>query len=248
MAENSTEAPSRHITLEGAYNFRDLGGYETGNGRHVRWRTIFRADGLHRLTPGDLEVLGALGVATVLDLRSARELDGGRFPVDAHPVDFHHLPIVNETMDPAKYQLGTMTLGNRYEELAQFGAASIAEALRIMASPESHPVVMHCTVGKDRTGVLAALTLALLGVPDETIVADYALSAGSVDSLRERVLATFPERAAELATSEAFSTAPANMEWLLTRLREEHGSIEAYAAAAGAGADVVARLRDGLLE
>jgi protein-tyrosine phosphatase len=242
-------APERHIALEHACNFRDLGGYETTDGRRVRWRTLFRADGLSGLTPADLDVVRSLGVATVLDLRSTTELEGGRFPADTVPVAFHHLPIVEQTMDPQKYRLAPGKLGERYEELARFGAPQIATALGILADPASHPVVFHCTVGKDRTGVLAAVTLALLGVPDKTIIADYVLSGPAITALRARWRARNPEASAALDEQpETFSAAPTNISWLFQRLRAEHGSIEGYAAWAGAGADVVDRLRRSLLE
>ncbi|HXQ19522.1 MAG TPA: tyrosine-protein phosphatase [Acidimicrobiales bacterium] len=242
-------APDRWITLEGALNFRDFGGYQTSDGRHVRWRTLFRADGLSRLTEADCAVLRSLGMATVLDLRSTTELEIGRFPVEAVPVSFHHLPIVEETMDPRKYRLAEGKLGERYEELARFGAPQIATALSIMADPASHPLVLHCTAGKDRTGVLAAVTLSLLGVADETIIEDYTLSSAAIEALRERWRAANPERGRELDEHpEVYSVAPTNISWLFGRLRAEHGSIEGYAEAAGVSPDLVDRLRATLLE
>ena len=78
----TTAAPTRNLTLDGVFNFRDLGGYPTADGRTVRWRTIFRADGLGRLTAEDLEVLRPIGLRAVVDLRTEHELDQrGRFPV-----------------------------------------------------------------------------------------------------------------------------------------------------------------------
>ena len=152
-------------------------------------------------------------------------------------------------MDPRKYRLAPGKLGARYEELARFGAPQIAAALRILADPASHPVVFHCTVGKDRTGVLAAVTLALLGVPDDTIIADYVLSGPAITALRERWRVRNPESSVELDDHpETFSAAPINIAWLFERLRAEHGSIEGYAESAGVGADVVDQLRRSLLE
>ena len=92
---------NRVITLEAVHNFRDLGGYPTVDGRVTRWRTLFRSDGLDRLTGADLEVVRELGIRTVIDLRTQGELDArGRFPVEAHPVAFHHLPGIDVTWDP----------------------------------------------------------------------------------------------------------------------------------------------------
>jgi protein-tyrosine phosphatase len=248
-SDTAAEAPERHIALEEPLNFRDLGGYEAADGRHVRWRTLFRADGLSHLTPADLEVMRSLRIATVLDLRSTKELDVGRFPVDDHPVAFFHLPIVEETMDPRQYQLRPGKLGERYEELARFGAQHIATALGIIAEPASHPLVFHCAIGKDRTGVLAAVTLALLGVPDETIIADYALSGPPITALRARWAARNPEASRQLDEyPETFSAAPTNISWLFERLRAEHGSIEGYAESTGLGPGVIEQLRDTLLE
>ena len=83
-ASPTTSIPSRSVTLTGVFNFRDLGGYTTADGRTTRWRTLFRADGLDRLTPADVEVLRPYGLRTVVDLRMAHELEErGRFPIDA---------------------------------------------------------------------------------------------------------------------------------------------------------------------
>src|SRR6478735_6927237 len=90
----STLEAGRHVMLESAFNFRDLGGYPAGDGRRTRWRTLFRADGLHRLTEPDLDILRRLGLSTVIDLRTENELvERGRFPIEAHPVGYHHLSL-----------------------------------------------------------------------------------------------------------------------------------------------------------
>jgi protein-tyrosine phosphatase len=240
---------ARHIVLEEAVNFRDLGGYATADGRHVRWRTLYRADGLSRLTPGDYDVLRDLGVTTVLDLRSTAEFEMGSFPIETFPVSFHHLPIVEEMIDPRKYRLAPGKLGERYEEMARLGSGQIATALGILADPASHPAVFHCAIGKDRTGILAAVTLALLGVPDETIVADYVLSEPAIMEMRARWRTRNPTLDAELdANPEAFSAAPTNISGLFARLRAEYGSIEGYTEAAGAGPELVDQLRETLLD
>src|SRR5258705_11188575 len=97
LADDLAE-PDRLVALEAVHNFRDLGGYTTADGRTTLWRTVYRADGLYRLTPADVVALEPLGLRTVIDLRSVPELDErGRFPVEVHPVAFHHLPIVDKT-------------------------------------------------------------------------------------------------------------------------------------------------------
>jgi protein-tyrosine phosphatase len=239
----------RHIPLEGAVNFRDLGGYETTDGRRVRWRTLFRADGLSSLTAQDRGVIRQLGVATVIDLRTSLELIAGRFPVDEIPVDFHHFPLLDKVPDPGSFKVTPGLLASQYQEMAREAAGQIGAVLTLLATQETHPVIIHCAAGKDRTGVMVAVLLDLLGIPDETIVADYALSARAMAALRLRLAERYPDAQDAIAQAdELFSAAPANIEALLADLRAGFGSIEGYARAAGAGPEVVAGLRQHLLD
>jgi protein-tyrosine phosphatase len=239
----------RHIPLEGAVNFRDLGGYRGAGGRTIRWRTLFRADGLSRLTHADRAVIRQLGIATVVDLRTTDEVARGRFPVDEIPVGFHHLPLLDEVPDPQRFEMTPGMLGAQYREIARDAGAQIARVLTIVAERRAHPVIVHCTAGKDRTGVLVAVLMALLGVDDETIVHDYMLSADAMVALRQRLIERYPQgREVIERAEELFSASPGNISDLLAALREQYGSVEAYAEAAGAGPQVVAALRDTLLE
>ena len=243
------EGHERRLALDGAVNFRDLGGYPAADGRHVRWRCLYRADGLSSLSPADRATVRRLGVATVIDLRSTYEIDQGRFPVEEVPVTFHHLPLVDQLPDPERFKATPGFMAAHYEEIARDGAARIAKALAIVADPASHPVIVHCTAGKDRTGVLVALLLSLLGVPDEVVAEDYALSGRGMAVLRQRLLERHPELRRIIEEADVlFSAQPAAITHLLGVLRAEHGSIEGYAAAAGAGPAVVAGLRAALLE
>lgn len=244
----ATPLHERHIPLEGAVNFRDLGGYETADGRRTKWRTLFRADGLSQLTTQDRAVIRQLGVATVVDLRTAAEVERGRFPVDELPVDFHNLPLLEEVPHPDKFKLTPGLLASQYVSMTKDAAPKIAKVLTIVSTRHAHPVIVHCTAGKDRTGVLTAVLLGLLGVPDETIVADYALSTQAMQRLRAKMIDRYPEgRAVIEEANEVFSAAPANISGLLDTLRLEYGSIDAYAAAAGAGPEVVAGLKETML-
>lgn len=239
----------RHIPLEGAVNFRDLGGYPAAGGRRIRWRTLFRADGLSRLTATDRSVIRGLGIATVVDLRTTSEVERGRFPVEEIPVGFHHLPLLDEVPDPQDFEIAPGMLGAQYLEIARDAATQIAQILSIVAERASHPVIVHCAAGKDRTGVLVAVLMALLGVDDGVIVDDYMLSADAMTALRRRLVERYPEgREVIERADELFSAAPDNIANLLASLREQYGSVEAYAASAGAGPGVVSRLRDALLE
>ncbi len=231
-------------------NFRDLGGYRAGDGRTIRWRSLFRADDLSRLSRPDRAIVRTLGIATVIDLRSRAEVELERFPVDEIPVGFHHLPLVADLPPFEEFQAGPSWFAGHYLDIARRSGGQIAQALAIVARPHSRPVIVHCAAGKDRTGVLVAVLLALLGIPDETIAEDYALSARAMDGVLARLLERLPEQAEEIRSVAAtmFSATPDNIHALLRGLREEHGSVEGYAAAHGAGSEVVDALRQGLLE
>ncbi len=249
MEAAEAEAPERLIALEGAVNFRDLGGYPAGNAHRTRWRLLFRADGLGELTETDLAMMRGLGIRTVVDLRSAGELERGRFDVDAHPVSFHHLPFIETIPDPEEFDRRPDLLQSQYLEMLDTSGDQIVAALRVLASPDALPAVFHCTAGKDRTGLLSAIVLSLVGVPEDTVVADYALSAAAMGRLREKIVLKYPESEERLNSIEGVFTAePHKMQVLLDYARERYGSIEAYVEAIGGEPTLVSTLRDSLLE
>jgi protein-tyrosine phosphatase len=239
----------RLIALEGAVNFRDLGGYSTADGQRTRWRVLFRADGLGELTGPDLEVLRQLGIRTVVDLRSGSEVERGRFDVDAHPVDFHHFPFIDVLPNVEEFDRKPGLLGTQYKEMLDEAGAQIVGALTVLAGVEARPAVFHCTAGKDRTGLLSAIVLSLLGVPQYTVVADYALSDAAMQRLRAKLMVLYPDGKDVISEiDEVFSANPANMVELFEHLRARYGTVEQYAAHIGVSDEVVSALRMGLLE
>jgi protein-tyrosine phosphatase len=219
----------RRITLERAFNFRDLGGYVAGD-RVVRWGLLYRADGVHRIEGADLARVSALGIHTVLDLRTRGELDNhGRVPT--------------EGLDAVD------VLAGRYFDMLTLGSTSIVTALETLASPDRLPLVFHCSAGKDRTGVLAAILLSVLGVSDDDIASDYALSRAAMRELAEWVRAERPESSETMAAPPpAFLDAPRlAMRRFLALARVEYGSLSNYVATSGVGSDAIASLRTTLL-
>ena len=248
-AAAALEEVERLIALEGAVNFRDLGGYPAEGGMQTRWRVLFRADGLGDLTADDLEVMRALGMRTVIDLRSGEEVERSRYDTDAHPVTFHHFPIIEKLPDAEEFDRRPGLLGSQYQEMLRDAGQAFLRVLQVLAAPDSLPAVFHCTAGKDRTGVLSALVLSLLGVDEETVVADYALSGAAMVRLRAKLIVKYPEGRDVIENiDEVFSAEPTQMEALLDHLRAEHGSIVAYLRRLGAGDDLIAALRAVLLE
>jgi protein-tyrosine phosphatase len=249
MTMERLDPHNRLIALEGAVNFRDLGGYATSDGQRTRWRVLFRADGLSELTASDLAVMRELGIRTVVDLRSGDEVEQSRFDVEAHPVTFHHFPFIKALPDAEEFERAPGFLGSQYTEMLDDAGAQIVGALTALTDPEAQPAVFHCTAGKDRTGLLSALVLSLLGVPEETVVADYALSGAAMERLRAKLIAKYPDGKNFIAdANEVFSADPANMVALFAHLHARYGSVSDYAAAVGLPDDVIARLRLLMLE
>ena len=244
--------PPRKLVFEGCFNFRDLGGYPTADGRRTRWRRLFRADGLGRLTENDFASLAALGVVTVIDLRTILEADTqGRFPTDRQGIAYHHLPLTDtlpgEEETPEWDRAGFVS--DRYLAMLAEGADSVVAALGLLADPGNQPAVFHCSVGKDRTGVLAALVLGFLGVPDEIIVDDYALSYAAMLEILAHLKERYPEAAdiVERFRPVILSAEPASMAGFVAGVRAAHGSFEGLVESLGV-ADEVTRLRSEFLE
>jgi protein-tyrosine phosphatase len=258
--ENTGVAPlttmplARSVALTGVFNFRDLGGYEARDGRRVRWHTLFRADGLDRLTVADVDVLRPYGLRTVVDLRMAHELEEkGRFPVATYPVAFHHLSVMDKTWDreaAAREDLPAADfLHARYSEMLDEAGPRYADALRLLAATDALPAVFLCAAGKDRTGLLAMLVLGTLGVGHDDIVEDYALTSAAMDAFRADA-ARDPLVAEGLANTPVmfFAADPAAMSRVLTDIEAAHGSVRGYARTIGVGDDVIAALEANLLE
>ena len=242
--------PSRTIPFDAVFNFRDLGGYRADGGRAVRWRRLFRADGLHRLLPEEAERIRELGIATVIDLRTAEEVaTRGRFPDDIAGVDYHHLAMFDVEPEWPPEDDNPTYLADRYAEMLETGRTTVATSLRLLADEASYPLVFHCAAGKDRTGILAAVILGLLGVPEDVIAEDYALSHAAMEGLQQWVVANMPEvaEAQSAIPPSVFGADATTMTAFLDHLERAHGSIEALVRDLGVDDATIARVREALL-
>jgi protein-tyrosine phosphatase len=243
-------ALDRRVPFELVFNARDLGGLPTEDGRVVRRGMVFRADGVQRLDGADLEVARRLGLRTVIDLRTAGELERGRFP-EALGADWYHLPLIEQMWSEQGFEAtdGPVPfLRDRYLAMLVEGGASLARIVELVAA--GSPSLFHCAAGKDRTGVVAALLLGLLGVSPTVIADDYHLSAASMQAMTEWMKASYPD-AVDAMTSQPREYLEAPLEAMLAFLDavdELHGSMLGLARSLGIDDALVARLRANLLE
>ena len=253
----------RHIPFAQCCNFRDLGGYRTISGHSIRWRRLFRSAALHYMTPEDATVAReVLGIATVLDLRSEKELtEGGKGPLFDGPfrglVQHLHLPLLQmrtitggtaeSIHQPAVEPVSppTMSPEDAYYEIMRKGGPRIAAAIETLAAPGRYPAVFHCAAGKDRTGIVAAVVLGVLGVNDEDIVQDYALTNRHIHSIVQRARAM--RNAPSEESMERYEVKPERIRTLLEKVRGEFGSVTGFVRANGIDASTIAKLRENLL-
>ncbi len=173
------DSAKRHVALQGAVNFRDLGGYQTKDGRHVKWGEIYRSADISKLTDADLAILKDRRITYDVDLRGHQE--AAQAPDRMNPgTDYILLPAGSDHLTNWMKIMTTLK-GNQGDSLmVSFYTNIDSLALRykpffnkLLGLPTGESLVFHCTAGKDRTGIGAALLLYSLGVPYETIVADY---------------------------------------------------------------------------
>ena len=190
----------RHVALEGAQNFRDLGGYATEDGHTVRWGLLYRSDNLSQLSDADLEQVHELGIKLVCDFRSAEEKaeEPDRLPAEDPPA-VAELPIFDESFSPSEFKkrlsagdLGGLDLRQALTDANRLFATRFAGQYKLMferiTRPEYLPALVHCTAGKDRAGFASAVTLRTLGVPEETVYEDFLLTNHYTAQKIERML------------------------------------------------------------
>jgi protein-tyrosine phosphatase len=223
----------RHIVLNGICNLRDLGGYPVAGGDSIRWRRVLRSDSLHDLRDNDIDMLVEAGVTSVIDLRDASEIAHQPNPFQSHrSVRYKHVPLfahldLHEHL--AKVPGADDILLELYCEVLTQRQSALSEALSAIADAGPGAVLFHCTVGKDRTGVLAALVLAAVGASADDIVTDYTLSTGRIETIQQRMLAKFIAAGADRqALLPLFSSDPSTMRGMLAFLDSRYGGIDAY--------------------
>ena len=240
---------TRQLAWEGCLNARDLGGYATADGRETRWGAVVRSDSLTALTEAGRAALGEYGVRAVVDLRLPQELADYPNPF-AEPGD-HDVAYSNVSfIDPAAAPPDAVTtLAEDYLQMLDRYRQGVSEAMAAIAGAPDGAVVIHCAAGKDRTGLISALLLGLVGVPPETIAADYAMTAELLRPREREWLERCPpeERAEREAMIARYAPTAEVMLEVLRGLDARYGGVEAYLREAGVADADLDRLRDRLL-
>ncbi len=232
---------SSELEIRGVFNFRDLASASPD----LRTRLVYRSDGLHRTDRAGADAVAGLGIRRVMDLRSIAEQDReGRFE---HPdIETVSAPLVADNTEIGRQfnRGGEDPLLGHYLAMLDDNPGEIARALAIVADSiaEGLPVVFHCTAGKDRTGLLAALLLELAGVPDDLIIDDFHASADGVEQMSKWYESERGETHAEKARQMGIDAAVAQhmmradrstMQATLAGLRKRHTDAETYAGSIG---------------
>ena len=234
--------------ITGYLNFRDVGGHATPNGT-VRYEQVYRSDTLSHCNPDEIaHLVEARGVRAIIDLRHGDEIASTPLTtLEAAGVTVHHVPLVDPARSNWQPLEASASLGERYEFMLETAGDQFTAALRLIADDSQRPVVFQCMAGKDRTGLLAAVLLGLLGVDDETIAMDYARTSEALPAMMARWEArgsTYdPEVIRPYLTADA-----ATMHHALGAIRKGHGTIERYTLDHGLSPDEISALRAKLID
>lgn len=243
------EMTNRHVAIEGTYNLRDLGGYETIDGTLTRWRTFFRSDCLDSLTPNSKQELVDMGVRTIIDLRTPNELESKPSVFDGSAAPrYVHIDMLIEGTPPFAPETASSTERKTTEYIGWIDErqGQVLKVLNTLATPEALPALYNCHSGKDRTGVISALLLGLAGVPPDAIAEDYALTA---TYLWTRDRTEFEERKGRKVTFAEFleEYSPSEvMTVVLKHIENRYGGVTRYVEQIGLGGLETELLRSNL--
>lgn len=261
----------RHIPLEGATNFRDFGGYETPQGA-VRTGRLFRSDRLSELTPADYERIQPLGIGLVVDLRRSSELRSHptRWPLEPLP-ELWHAPVFEDGQvanalhqlvadNPAARDDPAVTIAHMertYRRMITepFAQRQLGQIIERLGRERDPTTIIHCSGGKDRTGVVVALIQSLLGVTEPDIIDDFMLTQAHYNGeglMRERadqILETSNVEMSREALLPVFTVRASYIRAALDEVAVQNGTPERYLVeTAGVSAGAIDALREGLLE
>ncbi|MEM7029873.1 MAG: tyrosine-protein phosphatase [Chloroflexota bacterium] len=233
----------RHLPLAGAHNIRDIGGYTTQDGQATRWRTFLRADSLHNLSPDSQKALIDYGLRTIIDLRFSHELDDEpNVFAQSDQVNYVNISLLEEAAPSAPRRI-LPNLESMYKFMLDERHTAMKAIFDTMLT-DGFPVLIHCTVGKDRTGLVSALMLGLAGVDNQTIAEDYALTAHYGQDLFAELREKAAARGRDLDAYEKYLEAkPEAMLNTLAHLEKHYHDVPTYLQEIGLSQAEVSQLQ-----
>ena len=220
----------RHLPMVGGYNFRDLGGFRTKEGRYTKWGKLFRADELSGLTKEDLEYLSSIPITSVIDFRAQSEVKRSPDKLP-HTVRFTYpIAITPGNLSSEGIQANLLSTNidtqMKYMNRLLVSDPPCVRAFRIffaiVQNNLSAPLIFHCSAGKDRTGMAAALVLYSLGVDEQTIMEDYLASKIYLSDKYDAFIAKYPRAESIFTVKKMFLQAGIN------QIKRDHGSVMNY--------------------
>ncbi len=246
--------PRRHLDLEGTCNTRDIGGYATRDGRQTRWGRLLRSDSLHNLSPKSRQTLLDFGLRSILDLRKSAEMQKTRNVFfGSEEVQYYHQNMVGDTLIRERENIPSALdyvehMRWSYSVVLDRRNSHIHDTLCLLAQRGTLPALVHCAGGTERTGLIIGLVLGIAGVPDETIAADFALTARCTYA---SYLADHPELSADdysLEDHQNRQCRPDTMLAVLRTLEERYCGVVGYARNIGMSEDQIRSLREAIVE
>lgn len=225
----------REIQLTGALNVRDLGGLPTRSGGETRYGKLYRSDGLDHLTEEDLKKLLSLGIQQDIDLRSMNEIEKWRDLLGEQPeIAYRKIPLLH-TIDSTNLPA---TLSDLYLYMLDDSQGEFKKIFRYILDYKESATLFHCSAGKDRTGLVAAILLLLVGVEEEDVIRDYCLSEENLKLIRERFSVEN-----DPALQAFLNARPEDIGPFLDHLRIDYGGAEAYLFHIGMSAEEIESLK-----
>lgn len=243
--------PTDHvITLDGVYNLRELGGYPTADHGETKTHRLLRSGDLGKMTREAQQALVDYGLKTVVDLRDPAELAQLADPFATFgSVTYLHLPFFDDAGEKMGPPDLTKSKGWRYLRWFDGYPDNVAAIFRGIAGAKDGVTLFHCVAGKDRTGLVAGMMLALAGVPDQTVDADYAASYDLLKPWTAMLREEAEKQGEDMSTFERRAeTFPETMQEVLDGFRSQYGGVAGYLRKVGLTEEEIVALEARLIE
>ena len=229
------EVSSRSVSMEGIQNFRDLGGYQTKERKTTRWGRLYRSGDLSNLSEWDRLRIKNLGIKTIIDLRSDSESKNA--PIDYNQANIINIPIQTGDLSLIVEKIregrlrkgdGMIFMQDLYLQFVENQSEQFNKALHVLLDEENYPLLFNCTLGKDRTGFLAAMLLLALEVPESTVMQDYLASNDFIDLKRYEYLVKDLDTEAQETIALLLIANESYLDIALNKIRKEHETYQKY--------------------